>query len=71
MRFRSADRLEPDHIGKRVTVRRLLPDGSKSDVIGILESLAPGEIVLRRADGEAVHIDPASVVAARVVSPPS
>ena len=70
MRFRSASRLEPAHVGRRVTVRRRLPDGSKSDVIGILEALRPGALVVRRADDELVRIPLADVVATRLIAKP-
>ena len=70
MRFRSADRLEPEHVGQRVTVRRRLRDGSKGDVIGILEAVRPSAIEVRKADGEVVRIPLADIVAARIVKAP-
>jgi len=67
MRFQSSDRLEPEHIGRRVTVRRRLPDGRASDVIGILESLDERTLKVRRKDGTLIEVPLDEVTAARVV----
>lgn len=67
MRYRSANRLEPGHVGKRVTVRRRLPEGGTSDTIGILEALDSVGLRIRRDNGEIVEIAIPDIVAARVV----
>ncbi len=57
-------------IGTRVSVRRRLPTGQCSDVLGELVSWADGVIRVQRADGEIVNIDDHTVVAGRTVPPP-
>ena len=70
MRYRSAGRLSPADIGKRVTVRHRLAEGGSADVIGTLEGLDGEHVTVRRADGDPVTIPVAQIVAARVISPP-
>lgn len=67
MRFRSKDVLRPEHIGRRVTVRRALPEGGSSDTIGILQSLTDDEVVLVDRAGAQVRIARADIVASRVI----
>lgn len=67
MRFRSAKVLSPADAGKRVTVRRRLPDGSASDVLGILTQADPTTLTIRRADGSLVEVATEDVIAARVI----
>ncbi len=70
MRFRSAGRLSERDVGRRVTVRRRNPDGTASDVLGTLRALGPDAVTVERADGTAVTIPVAEVVAARAITPP-
>ncbi|MCA1831098.1 MAG: hypothetical protein LC663_06260 [Actinobacteria bacterium] len=67
MKFRSRDRLRNEHVGKRVTVRRRLGDGTLGDVIGVLEAIDAEKLVLRDRTDTALTIDVATVVAARVI----
>jgi len=53
-----------------VSVRRRLPDGRSSDVLGDLISWSGGRLIVRRSDGEEVTVDESAVVAGRVVPPP-
>lgn len=62
-------RLSDADVGRRVVVRHLLPDGRATDVLGRLDSLADGVIVVRRADGAPVSIAAGSVLAAKPVPP--
>ncbi len=61
--------------GRRVSVRRVVgsTDGRPlfSDALGLLERTDDDAVVVRRADGSAVTIVPGSIVAARLVPPPS
>lgn len=70
MRFRSADRLDPSHVGRRVTVRRRLPGGALSDVVGVLEELDDVTVAIRDRTGALVRVARTEVVAARVVRAP-
>lgn len=67
MQFRSSDHLDASHIGRRVTVRRRLPDGMASDTIGILESFDDASLTVRDRNGVPVRIERALIVAARLV----
>lgn len=70
MPYRSADRLGPEHVGRRVTVRRRLAEGGVGDVVGVLESLDDEAVSVRRRDGTLVRVARGDVVAARVVRAP-
>jgi len=60
------DRLTPPAgVGDRVVVRHRLPDGSATDVIGWLESLTPGRIVLRDHDEALIEVHRHAIVVAR------
>lgn len=65
MRFRPRDRLTPDAIGRRVTVRHTLPEGGSTDVVGELLAVEPA-IEVRRRDGSVASISADTVIAARV-----
>ena len=67
MRFGSKNVLGPEHVGRRVTVRRALPEGGKSDTIGILSSFGETEVVVVDRTGTHVRIARADIVAARVI----
>ena len=65
--YRSSDRLDATHVGRRVTVRRRLPEGGSSDTIGILEAIDPVACRIRTANGRIVEISLGEVIAARVI----
>jgi hypothetical protein len=67
-RYRSVDELGPEHVGRRVTVRRRLPDGMLGDVIGVLEKLDDKELVILDRRGHRNTISIGDMVAARVIS---
>lgn len=68
MRFRSADRLTADAIGRRVTVRRRLPDGMASDVVGTLDALDEHTATVRDKHGTQVTIPRGEIIASRVIT---
>jgi hypothetical protein len=57
MRYRSVDRLSSDDIGQRVTVRRRLPEGGSTDVLGVLEALTDSKLTVRDKHGELVEVE--------------
>jgi hypothetical protein len=67
MRFHSRDDIQPGDVGRRVTIRRTLPEGGKGDVIGILESMNERTVRLRTKDGSLVDIPRTRIVAARII----
>ena len=67
MRYSSAHELGPGDVGRRVTVRRRLPDGGLGDVIGVLESIDDDTAVLLDRRGARIRIELADVTASRVV----
>jgi len=63
-------RVTRDHVGQRVTLRRRLPDGSLSDVVGTLEGWADdGVLTVRTRRDDLVSVDDSAVVASRVIPP--
>lgn len=56
-------------VGFRVVVRRQLPSGMGTDVLGKLLSFQDGALVIRRSDGAEIRIDRASVRAGKRVPP--
>ena len=60
--------LEDWQPGVRVVVRRRLPDGSATDVVGTLVASRPDTLVVATARGD-VHVDVADVVAAKAIPP--
>ncbi|WP_242885417.1 putative acetyltransferase [Actinomadura litoris] len=56
-------------VGQRVSLRRRLPTGEYSDVVGVLESWADGLLTVRRRTGELVEVPESTVVAGKVVPP--
>lgn len=56
-------------VGQRISLRRRLPTGEYSDVVGVLESWSAGTLAVRRRTGELVEVPEASMVAAKVVPP--
>ncbi|MFP5225958.1 MAG: hypothetical protein ACLGH3_10485 [Actinomycetota bacterium] len=71
MRYRSVDRLTEEDLGQRVTVRRRLPEGGSTDVLGILEDLSESEVSVRDKHGETVRILRSQIVASRVIRKPA
>ncbi|MBA9003837.1 putative acetyltransferase [Thermomonospora cellulosilytica] len=57
-------------VGRRVSLRRRLPSGQYSDVVGVLESWENGVLTVRRRTGELVEVPRDVVVAGKVVPPP-
>lgn len=62
-------KVTPADVGRRVSLRRRLPIGAYSDVVGVLESWAAGTLRVRRRTGEVVEILEETVVAGKVVPP--
>ncbi|MCD0447971.1 hypothetical protein LO762_01990 [Actinocorallia sp. API 0066] len=60
----------PADVGRRVSLRRRLPTGEYSDVVGVLESWADGVLRVRRRTDEVVEV-PAAILAAGKVVPPA
>jgi hypothetical protein len=56
-------------VGQRVSLRRRLPTGEYSDVVGVLESWSGGVLTVRRRTGEPVEVPEGIVVAGKVVPP--
>lgn len=67
MRYRAVDEIGPEHVGRRVTVRRALPDGSYSDTVGVCEAVEAASVKIRNRRGELVVIERSRIVAARLV----
>jgi len=61
--------LGPNDVGRRVVVRRRLPDGGLGDVLGELIDCPPGALVVRRADGGDVTVAVDDVLAGKRVPP--
>ncbi len=56
-------------VGQRVSLRRRLPTGEYSDVVGVLESRSGKRLQVRRRTGELVEVPEEIVVAGKVVPP--
>ncbi|WP_329094577.1 hypothetical protein OG979_09760 [Actinomadura citrea] len=56
-------------VGQRISLRRRLPTGEYSDVVGVLESWSGGTLSVRRRNGELVEVPEGTMVAAKVVPP--
>jgi ribosomal protein S18 acetylase RimI-like enzyme len=78
MEFSAGGRLEvritPSDVGKRVTVRRVVPGGAGrpafTDTIGVLTSWDAGVLSVTRRDGGIVRIPESDLAAAKTVPPP-
>lgn len=68
MRYRSANALTSEDLGRRVTVRARLAEGGSTDTIGALEAIDSVGVRVRRADGAVVEISLGDIVAARVIA---
>jgi hypothetical protein len=67
VRFRSVDQIGPEHLGRRVTVRRVLSEGGYSDVVGVCEQADAESVTVRNKKGEAITVRRSDIVASRVV----
>ncbi|RFS84807.1 hypothetical protein D0T12_14905 [Actinomadura spongiicola] len=56
-------------VGRRISLRRRLPTGEYSDVVGVLESWTDKILSVRRRNGELVEVPEDTMVAAKVVPP--
>lgn len=70
MRYRYENRLEREHLGRRVVIRRWVEDDDRgmvpSDVLGILEAwTADGVLTIRTKHGDLVEVDEESILAAK------
>jgi hypothetical protein len=61
--------ITPADVGQRVSLRRRLPTGEYSDVVGILESWSRGVLTVRRRTDEVVEVPESILVAGKVVPP--
>ena len=61
--------ITPGDVVQRVSVRRRLPTGEYSDVVGVLESWSSGVLRIRRRNDEVVEV-PENILAAGKVVPP-
>jgi hypothetical protein len=61
--------ITPADVGRRISLRRRLPTGEYSDVVGTLESWSAGTLRVRRRTGEVVEVPQEIMVAAKVVPP--
>ncbi|HEY7487622.1 MAG TPA: hypothetical protein VH912_24420 [Streptosporangiaceae bacterium] len=59
----------PADVGRRVSLRRRLPTGEYSDVVGVLESWSRGVLLVRRRNDELVEVPENVLVAGKVVPP--
>jgi hypothetical protein len=59
--------ITPADVGQRISLRRRLPTGEYSDVVGVLESWSGQVLQVRRRTGEMVEVPEEIMVAAKVV----
>lgn len=72
MRARYRKDVSPHHVGQRVTIRyqdQGPPQPGPTDVVGLLEAWADGELRVRRRNGEVVTVAEESILASRVIPP--
>lgn len=64
-------RFDATDIGRRITLRRRLPedDGRLGDVVGTLDAWAEGVLTVTKRTGEQVRVAEATLVAGKVVAP--
>lgn len=58
--------ITPGDVGRRVTVRRRVPEGYR-DVVGVLEEWTGGVLRIRKRDGTEVRVAESTLAAAKVV----
>lgn len=68
--YRSVDEIKPEHQGHRVTIRRKLPEGGYSDVVGVAEHVDDASVTVRNHKGEKIEIDRSDIAAARIIEAP-
>ena len=61
--------ITPSDVGRRVSIRRVLPGGRLGDVVGILEAWSDGVLRVRRRDDSLVKVAQAALVAGKIVPP--
>lgn len=61
--------ITPADTGRRVSIRRVLPDGRFGDVVGILQSWSDGVLRVRRRDDSVVEVPQSTMVAGKIVPP--
>ena len=66
---RLAMRLGDDDVGRRVVVRRRLPDGRLTDVLGVLERWDDEAAVVRSRTGDATVVARGDLVAGKRIPP--
>lgn len=73
MRARYVNRLTPDDVGERVSIRRWVEDPERgarpSDVVGHLEAWEDGTLLVRRRDDQVVEVYEADILSAKVIPP--
>lgn len=69
MRGRLTVAITPADVGRRVSIRRALPDGRLGDVVGVLQTWSDGVLTVRRRDDSVVEIAESALVAAKIVPP--
>lgn len=71
LQARAVHRVTPDDVGRRVSIRHLVPTGGgdqqASDVVGRLLGYEGGVLALVDRDGQLALVDEAAIVASRVV----
>lgn len=60
----------PADVGARVVLRRALPDGRATDVLGVVERWDDGTVAVRRRDGVLVEVPEDALLAAKRIPPP-
>lgn len=60
----------PGDVGRRVVLRRRLPEGGLGDVLGHVERWTAGLLSVRTRDGRVVEVAESDLVAAKLVPEP-
>lgn len=60
----------PQDIGRRISLRYVIPGDGQAEAVGHLLAWSDGELVVRRRDGSELRIGEHLVVAARLVPEP-
>ena len=59
--------IDASKVGRRVTIRRRLPEGGYSDVVGVLEDADESSVAVLNKRGELVTIARAEIAASKVI----
>ncbi|MGH2785405.1 MAG: hypothetical protein ACRDJ1_09085 [Actinomycetota bacterium] len=70
MRYVARVTVSCEDLGRRVSVRRRLPEGGYTDVVGVLETCDDDSFGVRDRSGSLRSVARTEVVAAKVVPPP-